>query len=102
MKLSTLLTGGFMAGKRTYLLAALAILTELVKWAVGDQSLGALVDHLPAIFGELSVATLRAGVAWQSAAQVPHRENIEGLLREILAEVQGAPASDAPGQDGAS
>jgi hypothetical protein len=43
-------------GKRTYILAALAILTELVKWAVGDQSLGALMDHLPAIFGELSVA----------------------------------------------
>jgi hypothetical protein len=94
-------------GKRTYILAALAILTELVKWAVGDQSLGALVDHLPAIFGELSVATLRAGVAWQSATQTPHRENIEALLREVLAAVQATPATpatptaDEPGPDGA-
>jgi hypothetical protein len=62
MQLSTL-TGGFLAGKRTYLLAALAVLTELIHWAVGDQSLGALLDHLPTMLGELSIATLRAGVA---------------------------------------
>jgi hypothetical protein len=63
MALREILTGGFLAGKRTYLLAALAVLTELIRWAVGDQSLGALLDHLPTMLGELSIATLRAGVA---------------------------------------
>jgi hypothetical protein len=84
MQLSTLLTGGFLAGKRTYLLAILAVLTELIHWAVGDQSLGALLDHLPTMLGELSIATLRAGVAWQAAAQEPHRNEIKGLLQELL------------------
>ena len=55
--------GGFLSGKRTYLLVALAVLSELVRWAVGDQTLSTLTEHLPSIFGELSVGALRAGVA---------------------------------------
>jgi hypothetical protein len=79
MQLSTVLTGGFLAGKRTYLLAILAVLTELIHWAVGDQSLGALLDHLPTMLGELSIATLRAGVAnWAEDA---------GVTASVLADI---------------
>jgi hypothetical protein len=81
MQLYTLLTGGFLAGKRTYILVGLAILTEVVKWAVGDQSLGALVDHLPTMLGELSIATLRAGVASISTSDpTVEMENIASPL----------------------
>lgn len=62
-RLFMLLSGGFLAGRRTYLLVLLAVLTELTRWAVGDQSLWMLLDRLPSIFGDLSIAALRAGLA---------------------------------------
>jgi hypothetical protein len=80
-----IISGGFWAGKRTYLLVALAVLTELARWAVGDQSLGALVEHLPGILSELSIATVRLGIANAQAAQEPHRQAIEMLLKDALA-----------------
>jgi hypothetical protein len=80
-----IISGGFWAGKRTYLLVALAVLTELARWAVGDQSLGTLVEHLPGILGELSIATVRLGLANAQAAQEPHRREIEALLKDVLA-----------------
>lgn len=67
-RVSTVVTGGFLAGRRTYLLVLLAVLTELTRWAVGDQSLWMLLDRLPSIFGDLSIAALRAGLA---ASAVP-------------------------------
>lgn len=55
--------GGFLAGKRTYILATLAFVTEMVNWAVGDATLGTLIDHAPTLFQDLAMATLRAGFA---------------------------------------
>lgn len=62
-RFSSFLSGGFLAGRRTYLLVALAVATELVRWAVGEQSVFMLLDRLPSILGDLSIAALRAGVA---------------------------------------
>lgn len=80
MPIQHILTGGFLAGRRTYILAALAVLTELAHWAIGDQSLGALLNHLPNIFGELSIAALRAGVA--------SSEPLVAVLEEAAAPIQ--------------
>lgn len=107
--LSHYLSGGFLAGKRTYLLVFAAVLTELIHWAVGDQSTGALIDHLPRILSDLGVAALRAGVA--AAAQTPSPgaelaasaiesrakvcisldENIPDAVREWIAGRRGRP-----------
>ncbi len=54
------LTGGFMAGKRTYLLGALVALQALAAFAVGDISLVALATQLPEILGGLGLMALRA------------------------------------------
>jgi hypothetical protein len=63
MKLFTsLLTGGFLRGYRTYLLGFALALTGLVQYLVGDMSFAQLLDRLPEILGGLGLASLRAGV----------------------------------------
>jgi hypothetical protein len=91
MNVQAITAGGFLAGKKTYILVALAVLTELARWAVGEQSLGALVEHLPGILGELSIATVRLGIAHGYAAQEPHRQAIEALLKEMLDRAEPTP-----------
>lgn len=63
MTLMDILSGGFLRGKRTYILAAAMVIQALAQWAVGDMSLAELIQHLPEIVGGLGLATLRAGVA---------------------------------------
>lgn len=58
-----ILTGGFLAGFRTYLLGALVALQAVISWAVGDLSLAELIEQLPEILGGLGLMSLRAGVA---------------------------------------
>lgn len=55
-----LLTGGFLAGYRTYIFGFLLAFQAVAAWAVGDTSLAQLVDQLPEIFGGLGLMTLRA------------------------------------------
>ena len=57
-----LITGGFLKGKRTYILGALLVLQALVSWAVGDLSLQALIAELPEIGAGLGLITARVAV----------------------------------------
>jgi hypothetical protein len=79
-----ILTGGFVRGYRTYILCALAVLTQVGLWAVGDQSLGELLQHLPTLFESLGLATLRAAKARGDAVQAESVANLEALLKEAI------------------
>ena len=81
-------SGGFLAGRRTYVLVALAVATELARWAVGEQSVWMLLDRLPSIFGDLSIAALRAGVAASAVPFLPMtviNEPIPDAVKEWIA-----------------
>ena len=58
-----ILTGGFLAGYRTYLLGFLIFLQAVIGWGVGDMSLSELVAKLPELLGGLGLMTLRAGMS---------------------------------------
>jgi len=58
-----LLTGGFLAGYRTYIFGFLLGAQAVAQWAVGDQSLSELIAKLPEILGGMGLMSLRAGVA---------------------------------------
>jgi hypothetical protein len=57
--LGYILTGGFLAGYRTYLMAGLAVATALVGYADGDTD---LVHTITNVVMGLGLGTLRAGV----------------------------------------
>ena len=61
--LTHILTGGFLAGYRTYVIGAALAIQALAFWAVGDMTLSALVEEIDTILGGLGLMTLRAGVA---------------------------------------
>ena len=54
------MNGGFLRGKKTYVLAALAVLTALAGWATGDLT---AADALQQAWAGGIAMTLRAGVA---------------------------------------
>ena len=56
------LSGGFLAGYRTYILGILMAAQAIAGWAVGDMTLVELADKLPEILGGLGLMALRAGV----------------------------------------
>jgi hypothetical protein len=53
-------TGGFMKGKRTYVLAAAGAVTVIAQWAVGDMTMQSAADHLWQLITSAGLATLRA------------------------------------------
>lgn len=55
-----LLSGGFAAGYRTYILGAMIALQAVASYAVGDTNLTALLGQLPEILGGLGLMSLRA------------------------------------------
>lgn len=57
-----LLSGGFLAGYRTYILGAMMALQALASFAVGDIALVEFVNQLPEIFMGLGLMSLRAAV----------------------------------------
>jgi|SRR6516225_447173 hypothetical protein len=61
--LAYLLSGGFLKGSRTYILATLLAATGVVKFLTGDESMNDLLASLPEILGGLGLSALRAGVA---------------------------------------
>jgi hypothetical protein len=71
--------GGFLAGKKTYLLVILSLLTAVGQWATGDATLTELFGKLPELLGLASVAALRAGLA----ASLPRPGSVE-LLTEVV------------------
>ena len=60
--LTYILTGGFLAGKRTYVIGAALVIQAVASWAVGDLSLAGLAEQLEDILTGLGLMTLRAGV----------------------------------------
>lgn len=58
-----LLTGGFLAGYRTYIVGAGLIAQAVAQWALGDQTLADVIAKLPEILGGMGLMSLRAGVA---------------------------------------
>ena len=57
-----LLTGGFLAGYRTYLLGFLIFAQAAVQWAIGDSSGAEFLSKLPEMLAGLGLMTLRAGI----------------------------------------
>ncbi len=60
--IKTLITGGFLAGSRTYILGFLLAAQAVAQWAVGDAGLVELIQRLPEIFQGLGLMSLRAAV----------------------------------------
>ena len=76
MNLTTLLTGGMLKGRRSYILGSLIALQAVARWAVGDQTLDELILKLPEILGGLGICSLRAGVA-SAVAEVVRQLRIQ-------------------------
>lgn len=55
--------GGFLAGKKTYIIGTLAILTALGKYLTGDLSLASFITELPLLLEGAGIQALRAGIA---------------------------------------
>jgi hypothetical protein len=60
-----LLTGGFLAGYRTYILSGLAALTAVAYWSIGEQTTAATLQALWELFASGGLAALRVGFASQ-------------------------------------
>jgi hypothetical protein len=71
-------SGGFLAGKKTYLLVILSLLTAVGQWATGEVTLTELFGKLPELLGLASIAALRAGLS----ASLPRPGAVE-LLAEV-------------------
>lgn len=56
----SILSGGFLAGYRTYILGGLLALQAVAAWTLGDMSLPQILDKLPEILGGLGLMALRA------------------------------------------
>jgi len=56
------ISGGFLRGKRTYILGALIALQAVAQWAVGDIGIVELGQQLPEILAGLGLMSLRASV----------------------------------------
>ena len=58
-----ILTGGFLSGKKTYILGFLIFAQAVASWAIGDTTLAELIALLPEILGGLGLMTLRKGIS---------------------------------------
>ncbi len=61
MKFLNLLSGGFLKGKRTYILGGLMALQAIAGFAVGDITLQQFWQQMPEIIAGLGMMSLRAG-----------------------------------------
>jgi hypothetical protein len=57
-----LLTGGFLAGYRTYILGAIAALSALASWTVGDVATGDMLKAVAEACLGIGLMTLRLGM----------------------------------------
>jgi hypothetical protein len=57
------MTGGFLAGYRTYVLSGLAAMTAVALWSVGDQSTTDTLRALWELFASGALASLRAAAS---------------------------------------
>lgn len=97
MPLKDLLAGGFLRGKRTYVLAwagaAAELLSLLAHWAIGDPAVADSFEKFAMMLVGLAVAAMRAGLESQTRAVLTalpttvtpeQAAKIEGILhREI-------------------
>ncbi len=65
----SIVTGGFLKGKRTYILGFALAIQAVVGYMVGDTTLAEFGDRVPEIIGGMGLVTLRAA-AEKPAAQV--------------------------------
>jgi hypothetical protein len=63
--MGSLLTGGFLAGYRTYVMSALAAATAIAMWSIGEQNTVTTLQALWELFASGGLAALRAGFASQ-------------------------------------
>ena len=61
-------------GKKTYILAGIAMATALLSWAVGELTLG---EFVTVIFGSLGGMFLRAGIAKSEPYEIEIEEEEE-------------------------
>lgn len=66
MTMADILKGGFLAGKKTYILAAVTVIGAVANYLVGDADLMATLQLI--VTGGIG-ATLRAGIASQTPQQ---------------------------------
>jgi hypothetical protein len=57
-----LISGGFAAGYRTYLMGGLLALQAIIGWAVGDMTFVHLLQQAPEILAGLGLMSLRASI----------------------------------------
>lgn len=55
--------GGFLAGKKSYIVGGLMFLSAIGNYLTGDISLAALITQMPDLLTGLGIVTLRAGIA---------------------------------------
>lgn len=60
--LTSLITGGFLKGYRTYILAWIVVIQALASYLLGDMTLPQFLEQLPEMAGGLGLASLRAAV----------------------------------------
>lgn len=63
-----ILSGGFLAGYRTYIFGGLMVLQAIASFLVGDINLAEFIAELPELLGGLGLMSLRAAVANQAAS----------------------------------
>jgi hypothetical protein len=79
-RIRAMIGGGFLEGRKTYILGAMMALQALSNWAVGDASLG---DALPMALEGLTMMSIRAGIA-KAADPKAHRDRLRALVVEML------------------
>ena len=89
--------GGFLAGYKTYLLVALALLCALAQWATGEITLADLIFQAPQLLGISSIATLRMALARMAPPPQPDAPDepepdpmrLGAAILDALRDVQG-------------
>ena len=61
-KLAYVFTGGFLSGKRTYIVGGLLALQAFAQFALGDIDMSQFMAKLPEILTGMGLMTLRAGM----------------------------------------
>jgi hypothetical protein len=82
-----LLTGGFLVGYRTYILGAVAALSAIASWTVGDVATGDMLKAVAEACLGIGLVTLRLGIAGVA---------LPGPSAELSALEPDIPAAPAP------
>ena len=73
--MTSLLTGGFAKGYRTYIIGGLVALQAIAAFAVGDINMVEFMNQLPEILAGLGLMSLRAGVSTEELVETKPAKN---------------------------